>query len=124
MTPSLDPDDAATVFRVLGHGVRLRLLAALAACERSVSDMENHTGVGQPMLSQQLGVLRKAELVITRREAKQVFYRLDRERLSGLKAILDGLTNSADAHSTKKAHGPGHRSHSVAMFARLDRAQG
>jgi DNA-binding transcriptional ArsR family regulator len=33
-------------------------------------------GVGQPSLSQQLGILRKDELVATRREGKQIYYRI------------------------------------------------
>src|SRR3546814_13251729 len=75
-----DPDDAADLLCVLGHGVRLRLMTALVEGERSVGDLETVTGTGQPMLSQQLGILRKAALVKTRREAKHVFYRLDRDR--------------------------------------------
>ena len=120
MTPSPDSDAAAAILRVLGHGVRLRLLASLAACERSVSDIEVYTGVGQPMLSQQLGILRKAELVKTRREAKQIFYRLDQDRLFGIKSLLDGLASSSDAQSKKKTQTRSHRGSSVAMFARLD----
>ena len=33
-------------------------------------------GIRQPTLSQQLGVLRNEELVQTRREGKQIFYRI------------------------------------------------
>src|SRR3546814_20049721 len=76
-----DPDDAADLLRVLGHGVRLRLMTALVEGERSVGDLETVTGTGPPMLSQQLGILRKAALVQTRREAKHVFYRTDRDSL-------------------------------------------
>src|SRR3546814_15279504 len=35
-----DPDDAADLLRVLGHGVRLRLMTALVEGERSVGDLE------------------------------------------------------------------------------------
>jgi DNA-binding transcriptional ArsR family regulator len=38
------------------------------------SEIDMATGIGQPGLSQQLAELRRAELVTTRRQAKQVFY--------------------------------------------------
>lgn len=120
MTPTVDLDDAANLMRVLGHGVRLRLLASLAAFERSVSDIEAHTGIGQPMLSQQLGILRKAELVKTRRDAKQIFYRLDHGRLFGVGAILAGFASPADPPLKTKVPTGVQRNSSAAMFARLD----
>src|SRR5690606_7268957 len=70
-------DGLVTVFRVMGHELRLRLLHALwQSGERSVGELEALTGIGQPGLSQQRGVLRKAELVSARRESKLGFYSL------------------------------------------------
>lgn len=67
----------AEVMRTLGHDTRLRLIVTLLAQgEKSVGEIEALTGIGQPGLSQQLGVLRKAELVQTRRVAKQVYWRI------------------------------------------------
>jgi DNA-binding transcriptional ArsR family regulator len=47
-----------------------------AAARRGEIGQRNRmaTGIGQPGLSQQLAELRRAELVTTRRQAKQVFY--------------------------------------------------
>ena len=39
--------------------------------------MESALGIGQPTLSQQLGVMRRLQMVATRREGKQIFYRID-----------------------------------------------
>lgn len=44
--------------------------------EQSVSEIGLATGIGQPALSQQLGELRRAGLVSTRRQSKQVHYSL------------------------------------------------
>ena len=71
MTPTLDLDDSAELLRVLGHTARLTLLSAIVDGERSVGEIETLTGIAQPLLSQQLGVLPKNQLVETRREAKQ-----------------------------------------------------
>lgn len=117
MSAAFDLEDAAELFRVLGHGIRLRLLMALVDGERSVGALETATGVGQPMLSQQLGVLRKATLVETRREAKQVFYRLDHCRIHDISAIVARFSSTV----TVQARSPGqYRSGgSAAMFARM-----
>ena len=65
---------AGELLRVLANPDRLLLLCQLTSGEHCVSDLETLTGVVQPTLSQQLGVLREAQLVSTRREGKQIFY--------------------------------------------------
>ncbi|UPG83897.1 sulfite-sensing transcriptional repressor BigR [Luteibacter aegosomatis] len=68
--------DVAGLLKTLSHPVRLMLVCTLVEGEFSVSALEEQIGVGQPTLSQQLGVLRGAGIVETRREATQIFYRL------------------------------------------------
>ena len=69
--------DAATEkIRVFAQPQRLMILSYLLGGERGVAEIEKATGVGQPTLSQQLAELRRADLVVTRREAKLVYYRL------------------------------------------------
>lgn len=82
--------DAATeVLKALAHDVRLKLMRTLLESgEKSVGELETLTGIGQPGLSQQLAVLRKAELVQTRRDAKLIFYRLSPEALHGAARLL------------------------------------
>jgi DNA-binding transcriptional ArsR family regulator len=89
MTAPADLEEQAELLRVLGHGVRLALLTSLISGERSVGEIETQTSVGQPALSQQLGILRKAGLVLTRREAKLVFYRIDHARIALVSGLLD-----------------------------------
>ncbi|MGN6375507.1 MAG: metalloregulator ArsR/SmtB family transcription factor [Sphingomonas sp.] len=114
-----DPDDAADLLRVLGHGVRLRLMTALVEGERSVGDLEMVTGTGQPMLSQQLGILRKAALVKTRREAKQVFYRLDRDRMRDVSALIDRFAGTVAVAGDRNVDQRRQRGGSAAMFAKI-----
>ncbi|WP_395392716.1 metalloregulator ArsR/SmtB family transcription factor [Novosphingobium sp. BL-8A] len=96
-----DLDATAELLRALAHPLRLQILYAVRAAELSVGEIEEVTGIGQPGLSQQLAVLRKAELVATQRTGKQVFYRVDGERMGALSAFLDGIakagTGSAQA---------------------------
>ncbi|WP_293775650.1 metalloregulator ArsR/SmtB family transcription factor [uncultured Oxalicibacterium sp.] len=67
---------ASTLLKTLANPVRLLLLCQLTQQERSVSELEALTGIRQPTLSQQLGVLRDEQLVQTRREGKQIFYQI------------------------------------------------
>ena len=86
-------DTITDVLKALGHDVRLRLMRTLLENgEKSVGELETMTGIGQPGLSQQLGILRKAELVRTRREAKLVFYSLAPEALESTAALLCALS--------------------------------
>lgn len=69
-------DEAAALLRVLANPDRLLLLCQLVTGEGCVSDLEERTGIQQPTLSQQLGVLRNEGLVQTRREGKRIYYTL------------------------------------------------
>jgi len=68
--------DAAVLLKALANPDRLLLLCHLVEGESNVSALETVTGIGQPTLSQQLGVLREEGLVETRREGKYIFYRI------------------------------------------------
>ena len=67
---------AVSLLKLLGNEDRLMLLCQLAQEECSVGQLEGMLEIHQPTLSQQLGVLRLAELVATRKEGKQVYYRM------------------------------------------------
>lgn len=113
----------AELFRVLGHETRLRLLMLLSAGEHAVSEIDAVSGIGQPGLSQQLAILRKARLVITRRAAKQVYYRVDPAALEQASKLLAQLASAATSPVVALLE-PGARSQgktagSAASFARL-----
>lgn len=66
---------ACTLLKVLANEDRLLLLCQLTQGERNVGELEALTGIRQPTLSQQLGVLRDEGLVNTRRMGKFIFTR-------------------------------------------------
>ncbi|MEO7335966.1 MAG: metalloregulator ArsR/SmtB family transcription factor [Caldimonas sp.] len=68
--------DAAALLKALANPDRLLLLCHLVETERAVGELGEMTGIAQPTLSQQLGVLRAEGLVATRREGKSIFYRI------------------------------------------------
>lgn len=65
---------ASRFLRSLSNPDRLLLLCHLSQGEASVGELEQAAGISQPSLSQQLGVLRRDQLVKPRRDGKQVFY--------------------------------------------------
>lgn len=67
---------ASQLLKSLSHPDRLLLLCQLTQGEYCVGELECLVGLGQPSLSQQLGILRKDKLVATRREGKQIYYRI------------------------------------------------
>jgi ArsR family transcriptional regulator len=66
----------AEFFKTLGHPVRIRVLELLAEGERPVSELLADIGIESAHLSQQLALLRKINLVTTRREGNAVYYSL------------------------------------------------
>ncbi len=76
----------AEFFRALAHPIRIRLLEILVGGEHSVQDLQEVLHVEQPIVSQQLAVLRAKNIVVTRKEGTAVFYAL-RDRL--LADLLD-----------------------------------
>ncbi|MCQ8279261.1 sulfite-sensing transcriptional repressor BigR [Acetobacteraceae bacterium KSS8] len=83
--------EVATLLKTLAHPSRLVLACTLAQGEYSVGQLEEMLGIHQPNLSQQLGVLRDAGVVTTRRDSKQIFYRLTEEKAPELIKALYGI---------------------------------
>ncbi len=116
---TLDLEAAAELLRALAHGTRLALLRALIDGERSVGEIEQVTKVGQPGLSQQLGVLRKADLVATRKEAKLVFYRINQNRIAEVSALLDAFAGTVAVPHDQAIVARMRNGGGAAMFARV-----
>ncbi|MFE6776204.1 ArsR/SmtB family transcription factor [Streptomyces sp. NPDC057702] len=91
----------AEFFKTLGHPVRIRVLELLSEREHAVAELLPEVGVEPAHLSQQLAVLRRANLVVPRREGSTVYYSLTSPRvvelLATARAILTGvLANQAE----------------------------
>ena len=69
-------DRVTDCLKVLSNPDRLKILCVLVDGELNVQQIENRTDIHQPTLSQQLTVLRKSNMVSTRREGKQIFYQV------------------------------------------------
>lgn len=68
--------EAAALLKQLGNEHRLMILCTLGAGEMSVGELNERVPLSQSALSQHLASLRTAGLVLTRKEAQTVYYRL------------------------------------------------
>jgi DNA-binding transcriptional ArsR family regulator len=89
-------EDTAERLRKFGQPLRLMILSLLLEGEKSVSEIDMATGIGQPGLSQQLAELRRAELVTTRRQAKRVFYSIADESVELCVRNIEAVFGAGD----------------------------
>lgn len=91
----------ADLFKALAHPARVRALEVLVDGERSVGELQPLVGIELSHLSQQLGVLRRAGLVTSRKERSSVFYALRDPLVADLldvakRLLLSTLTETRD----------------------------
>ena len=98
----------AARFRLLGEPMRLRILHALGAEERSVKQLVRATGSGQANVSKHLALMLDAGVVARRRDGLEARYRISDPSVLGLcRVVCSGLSRRLDA-----------RRRSVELFAR------
>ena len=92
LVPSVPLSEAkAELFKAMAHPARIRSLEILVEGERTVSDLQPLVGIEMSHLSQQLGVLRRAGLVSTRKEGSSVVYAIKDPMLFELMAVARRL---------------------------------
>lgn len=84
----------ADFFKTLGHPVRIRVLELLSQREHAVAEMLPEVGIEAAHLSQQLAVLRRANLVATRKEGSTVYYRLTSPQVAELLTVARTILSS------------------------------
>ena len=80
----LQAREASELLKALSHETRLLILCLLAEGEKSVSELESIMGMPQASVSQQLARLRFDRLVQTRREGRQIYYRIASKEVGGI----------------------------------------
>lgn len=81
----------AKLLKVMANENRLMLLCTLMNKELSVSELNQHVDLSQSALSQHLAVLRKEEIVETRRHSQTIFYRIKSTEVTKLIHVLHEL---------------------------------
>lgn len=94
--PKADWPEPPAFLQAAAHPVRWRLLNALAHGDRQVHELTALLGGQQSLVSYHLGLLRKADLVRTRRssaDGRDIYYRLDLARCGQLLAAAGAALN-------------------------------
>lgn len=97
---------AAEKLKVFAQPQRLMILSCLLAGERNVGELAERTQITQPALSQQLAELRRAELVRSRKEAKQVWYALADEQVAQCVRNLEALFGDGELKPVERPASP------------------
>jgi ArsR family transcriptional regulator len=83
----------AELFRALAHPTRIRILELLSTGERTVQDLQGALGLTQPVVSQQLSVLRAALVVTSRRVGTASCYAMRSPLIADLLAVARQFLN-------------------------------
>ena len=76
------------LMKMLSSPKRLMILCQLVGVERSVGDLASLLDMRAAAVSQQLSLLRRADIVAARREGQTIFYSLARDDVCRLIAFL------------------------------------
>ncbi len=84
----------AQFFRALAHPVRIRILEILVRGGRTVQELQQALDVEQPLVSQQLAVLRNQNIVTTQKKGLSVRYALRDPTVGDLLAVARQIFNN------------------------------
>ena len=97
-TPVLNEHRAAHVaelFRAFSDTSRVRIVSALLKGERNISALAQEVGISESAVSHHMRGLRQMRMVQSRRDGKEVYYRIDDEHIialfqQGVKHVQNG----------------------------------
>ena len=78
--PGEDTTLTANALKAMAHPLRWKILCSLGTQELSVGEIVERTGTSQSNISQHLAILRDKGILISRKDANRVFYRVSDNR--------------------------------------------
>lgn len=80
---------AARSLKAMAHPLRLKILCLLGGSgEFSVQDIVEQVGTSQSNISQHLSILRDKEILVSRKDANKVYYRIGDSKVLKLISLL------------------------------------
>ena len=79
---------AARALKSIAHPLRLKILCVLGDQEACVQDIVDAVGTSQSNISQHLAILREKGVLVTRKDANRVFYRVGDQRTLQLVGMM------------------------------------
>lgn len=84
-------ENLAKKLKAVANEKRLSILYYLNESELSVGEIERKVDLSQSALSQHLAVLRRENIVKTRRKAQTIYYDLDDDKIRQILSLLKNL---------------------------------
>jgi DNA-binding transcriptional ArsR family regulator len=78
----------ANALKAMAHPLRWKIICSLGDRELSVGEIVERTGTSQSNISQHLEQLRNKNIVVARKEANRIFYRIRNPQLLDLIGIM------------------------------------
>lgn len=76
-----DSELTANALKAMAHPLRWRILCILGDSEMPVNELVERIGTSQSNISQHLELLKRKHILVSRREANRVFYRIRNSQL-------------------------------------------
>lgn len=102
-TAALEVRPLSRLFRALGDETRLRIVALLSHGELCVCHLEKALDLSQPNASRQLGILKAAGVVDSRRDGTWVYYAITEQDHDTVARALTVLTEAFGAQRALRA---------------------
>ena len=83
-----DIRQASSAMQAMAHPLRLKILCLVGSQELSVLEIVDAVGTTQSNISQHLAVLRDHGILVSRKEANKVFYRIGDPRVLKMIALM------------------------------------
>ena len=96
ITRDEDIERASRSIKAMSHPLRLKILCALGGEEVSVQDIVNMVGTSQSNISQHLAILRDKGILMSRKDANRVYYRVSDSRTLRLIGMMREVFCSAE----------------------------
>lgn len=92
----------ANALKAMAHPLRWKILCTLGNTEMSVGEIVEKTGTSQSNISQHLEQLRNKNILVSRKEANRIYYRIRNDQLLELIGTMRNVlcpTNLDDRYS-------------------------
>jgi ArsR family transcriptional regulator, virulence genes transcriptional regulator len=83
--------NACELLKAMSNKWRLMILCQLSEGEKTVGELQGLLGVGQSAVSQHLAILRREEIVASRKDAQSIFYSLSGDEAIKVMATLHNV---------------------------------
>ena len=81
----------AEISKTLAHPLRLAILHFLESGEKTVNELAQTLGAGQSNVSQHLALMRQRQIVKTRKDGSNIYYRVANPKINQACDMLQGV---------------------------------